>query len=180
MKTTKLFLRLLCLAAMTAPAWCGTAMFTVASTQVTNGTPFTLDVMATNVFDVYAFQFDVVWNPSLLRADLVTEGDFLQLAGSTIFDGGTIDNSAGTITLLFDTLTGATPGASGTGVVATLSFTPVGEGISPVQLANLFVLDSSLNDAGVAGAEGSVSVVPEPGTWAMVGLVLTGLWRRRS
>jgi hypothetical protein len=49
-----------------------------------------------------------------------------------------------------------------------------------VQLANLFVLDSSLNDAGVAGAEGSVSVVPEPGTWAMVGLVLTGLWRRRS
>jgi hypothetical protein len=82
----------------------------------------------------------------VLSAQAVTEGDSLPLSGPTFFDGGTIDNSSGAISLIFDTLSSAVPGASGTGVLAHLSFTALAAGASTLQFANLIALDTMLND----------------------------------
>ena len=115
----------------------------------------------------------------------MTEGDFLPLSGPTFFDGGTIDNGSGTVSLIFDTLSGAVPGASGTGVLAHLSFTALAAGTSTLQFANLIALDSTLNDAGIGTASATVTVgapatdAPEPATWALVGICLCWAVLRR-
>jgi hypothetical protein len=120
----------------------------------------------------------------VLSAQAVTEGDSLPLSGPTFFDGGTIDNSSA-ISLIFDTLSSAVPGASGTGVLAHLSFTALAEGTSTSQFANLIAHDSTLNDAGIGTAGATVTVgapatdAPEPATWALVGLCLCGTVLRR-
>ena len=55
--------------------------------------------MAENVFDLAGWQFDIAFDPTVLEAVGVSEGDFLQTdGGSTFFQSGRIDNAAGKIT----------------------------------------------------------------------------------
>jgi general secretion pathway protein D len=189
MTINRVFLRFAWIAAVTVEACCAGTIST-SSVPAVIGTPLTVDVLANGVFDLYAFQFDLSWNPALLRAESVGEGPFLPLAGSTIFDGGTIDNTSGRVTLVFDTLSSAISGASGTGVLVSVSFTALAEGIWPLQFSNLLVLDSSLNDAGITATDGAVSIVsdpgvpasgvPEPGTLTLMGVGVCGaMWLLR-
>lgn len=162
------------LAIVAAPAcWCGTVQFSNSNIQAATGSTFSVDVLAGGVFDLYAFQFDLAWNPALLTVQSVTEGGFLPLAGPTTFDGGTIDNGAGTVSLTFDTLNGAIPGASGDGVLLSVSFTALAEGTSTLQFLNVLALDSSFNDIGAAFTDSTISIatpagVPEPATYFLV------------
>ena len=186
MKMTTLLLRFALMSIVAATAgWCGTIQFSNSNVQATAGGPIMVDVLASDVFDLYAFQVDLLWDPAVLSAQAVTEGDFLPLSGPTFFDGGTIDNGSGTVSLIFDTLSGAVPGASGTGVLAHLSFTALAAGTSTLQFANLIALDSTLNDAGIGTASATVTVgapatdAPEPATWALVGICLCWAVLRR-
>lgn len=191
MTINKVFLRFAWIAAVTVEACCAGTITTSSLTAVM-GTPFTVDVLANGVFDLYAFQFDLSWNPALLRVESVGEGPFLPLAGSTIFDGGTIDNTSGVLSLVFDTLSSAIPGASGSGVLVSVSFTALAKGISPLQFSNLIVLDSSFNDPGITATDGALSIVsdpvvptsgvPEPGTLTLMGIGLFSAmwWLRRQ
>jgi hypothetical protein len=61
------------------------------------GPSFSLDVLISNVADLYAFQFDLGFDPLILSATGVTEGPFLPSGGTTAFIPGTIDNSGGTV-----------------------------------------------------------------------------------
>ena len=132
-------------------------------------------------------QFDVTWDPRRYAGQLGHRGQFSAIGRADYFDGGTVDNSAGTIAAL-QYVDRGNPGASGTGVVATISFTPVAEGYSAVQFANLLVLDSSLNDAGVVGTDGRYPLCRSPGRgrwWLAIGAWLCqrnfreGGYRRR-
>ncbi len=73
----------------------------------------------TDVSDLYAFQFDLAFDPTILELQSISEGTFLPGAGSTNFFPGTIDNTGGTATATADSLVGAIPGASGSGTLAT-------------------------------------------------------------
>lgn len=140
------------------------------------GGGFSLDVIISNVTDLFAYQFDVAFDPSVLAVQSITEGAFLSGGGSTFFIPGSIDNVAGLISFTANTLIGPITGVNGGGVLAQLNFSAVGAGISSVDLSGVILLDSSLLDISAGVSAGSVQVqsraIPEP---ASVWLVASGI-----
>ena len=68
------------------------------TTETTStGTVVTVDVEIANVSDLYGYQLDLTFDPSILRAVSSTEGTFLSSGGDTFFIPGTNDNVGGTI-----------------------------------------------------------------------------------
>ncbi len=131
------------------------------------GTTFAIDVNIAGVTDLYDFQFDLSFNPTVLQATSVLEGTFLSSGGTTFFIPGTIDNAAGTITSNADTLLTAISGVSGNGTLLLLDFTALTEGTSDLTISDVILQDSTgiVLTSGVTG--GSVTVqgapaVPEP------------------
>ena len=90
--------------------------------QFTVGDTFTLDIRAENVFDLAGWQFDIAFDPTILEAIDVSEGNFLKTdGGTTFFQGGSIDNAAGKITgLSAARLSGG--GVSGVGTLLQVRF----------------------------------------------------------
>ena len=162
------------------PAFATVISIQPSATTVGAGQTFTLDVSITGAADLYAFQFDVGFNPSVLAANSVSEGSFLTSAGTTFFLPGSIDNIGGTITFNADSLVGAIPGASGAGILATLSFTSLATGSSAVGLFNVSAFDSFLEGIVLstpAGSNVTVSGVPEPGSASLlaIGVLVLGV-----
>jgi general secretion pathway protein D len=146
---------------------------------------FTLPVDIAGVSDLYAFQFDLAFDPTILQLLSVSEGSFLPSAGSTIFIPGAIDNMGGTATATADTLVGDIPGASGDGDLVDFTFLAINVGASSVSLSNEFLLDSNFNFIPFTTVDGSVTVfTPEPpglswiGFFAVAGMLLARRWRR--
>ena len=154
------------------------------SSSVSLGSNFTLDVNIANVTDLYAFQFDIGFGPSVLQATNVVEGSFLPSGGFTFFIPGTIDNSAGAITFIADTLLGPGPGVNGSGTLVMLQFLASGVGTSAIDISNLILLDSNLNQIDASVEDGMVTVtspIPEPNGILIVAFALalmTGALRR--
>lgn len=124
---------------------------------------FNIPVNVSDVSDLFAFQFDLSYDPAVLELLSISEGPFLPAAGSTIFVPGTIDNTAGTATVTADTLTGAISGATGSGELAIFSFKNLAQGNSALGLSNVALLDSSLDDIAFTTTDGQfISTIPEP------------------
>jgi hypothetical protein len=128
------------------------------TTNTTAGNTMALNVDISAAPDLFSYQFDIDFNPSVLPATVVTEGSFLPSSGSTFFITGTIDNVAGTIVFTADTLIGPGPGVNRSGVLATIDFTAIGSGTSSVDLANLIFLDSTGAPINVSTTSSSVDV----------------------
>jgi hypothetical protein len=137
-----------------------------ASSTTNVGSAVNLNVNISNVSNLFAFQFDIGFNPSVLSASSVSEGPFLLSGGTTAFVPGTTDNLAGTISFTADSLVGAIPGVSGDGVLATLQLLPLAIGTSPMSLSNITLLDSNFNSIDFTSEDGSITVnaslTPEP------------------
>jgi general secretion pathway protein D len=156
------------------------------SSLTTSSSTFSLDIAVTGVSDLYAFQFDLGFDPTILAATSVTEGTFLPGGGATLFIPGAIDNVGGTISSTADTLQGAIPGVSGSGDLAVINFEVLGPGTSTINIFNAQMLDSNLNGLLFTTNNGSVTVsqvaaAPEPGSVTLLSLGLTGFFlvRRR-
>jgi general secretion pathway protein D len=139
------------------------------------GETFDVLVEISSVSDLYAFQFDISFDPAILSAIDVTEGSFLPGGGFTFFIPGSIDNIAGSISSTADILLSAVSGVSGSGTLADLQFQALTVGTSPVNLSNVILLDSNLSDIPYNTSNGSVSPVPEPSTVLLLGSGLIGL-----
>jgi general secretion pathway protein D len=153
------------------------AVVTVQPGPLGVGQIFTADIDISGVTDLYAFQFDVSFAPQVIAATAVTEGNFLSLGGGTFFFPGTVNNSAGTISFIADSLLGPGSGVSGSGVLAHVMFHGVGQGMSPISLSNLEFLDSTLSPIVVSAVAGtSPTIAPEPSSLAFLvcGLMLLG------
>ena len=96
--------------------------YTFSQTPIHTGDTFTLDIRAENITDLAGWQFDIAFDPTVLEAIDVSEGDFLKSSGgTTFFQGGSIDNAAGKITgLSAARLSGG--GVSGTGTLLQVRF----------------------------------------------------------
>ena len=172
MKTTIRFLAVW-LGAWAMPSVWAASVSVVNPATVTPGNPFQASVWANQVTDLYAYQFDLTFDPSILQLVDIQEGPFLASGGATVFLPGLIDNTLGTATFTIGSLVGPIAGVSGTGDLADLFFTSAGTGTSPLDLSNVEALDSSLSDIPVSQRDGSVdvetAVTPEPGIpWWMV------------
>lgn len=150
------------------------------------GDLFNVFVEVDSVIDLFAFQFDLNFDPAVLFANSTSEGAFLRSDGdATFFIPGTIDNSSGSITFTSDTLIGAILGISGSGVLANINFHALAEGSSEVSLSNVVLLDSNIMDIQSETLDGTVwtksgTAVPEPGILIFLssGLIWLGFKKR--
>ncbi|MCV2351251.1 cohesin domain-containing protein [Paucibacter sp. Y2R2-4] len=141
------------------------------------GSTVSLDVLISGISDLYGYQFSLSFDPKILQASGVSEGSFLSSGGNTFGGNGTIDNSLGSIELVFNSLIGAVPGVSGNGTLAQISFNVTGAGSSTLNFSDVIFLDSSLADLPVQIQNGSLQAlpVPEPASYLMLAAGLAGL-----
>ncbi len=175
------------LALLAAPALATTLTFAAPPAAVRAGDSFTLDVGVADVADLYAFQFDVGFDPAILQAKAALEGDFLSAGGrTTLFWPGSIDNLAGTVSFAANTLVGPGPGVTGSGWVVHLSFQALTAGRSELTFGNVVLLDSALAEIAATplGSAVSVTSVPEPASVALyamgLALLMTSARRMRN
>ncbi len=114
------------------------------------GDTFALDILAENVTDFAGWQFDIVFDPIILEALNVSEGDFLKTdGGTTFFQGGSIDNAVGKIGGLSAARL-STQGVSGTGTLLQVRFKAKAAGETELALRN-FEFAASTGDSIPAG-----------------------------
>jgi len=121
------------------------------STQVvvTAGTPFSVDVIVENVTEMGAGQATLHFEPNTMSVSQVTEGDFLKSAGTTLGAGlENINNANGRVTFFY-CLTKQGSGITGSGTLATVSFTT-----DPSSASGMFNL--SLTDTMLVNGTGSL------------------------
>ena len=117
--------------------------YTLSKTPINGGDTFTLDLSARNVMDLADWRFDISFNPSVLEVLEVNEGDFMkQNGGSTLFQKGTIDNTAGKIEGLSSSILADT-GVNGTGVLLSVTFKAKTEVETRIALHNFQLLTFS-------------------------------------
>ena len=112
------------------------------TTPVPLGDTFTLRLNAEKIDDLAGWQTDIAFDPDVLEAVEVNEGNFLKTGGvSTFFLRGTIDNKAGKITQINTArLSG---GVDGTGILLSVTFTAKAVGDTRITLSNLQAGNSS-------------------------------------
>ena len=110
--------------------------YTFSQTPIHTGDTFTLDILAENITNLAGWQFDIAFDPAILEAINVTEGDFLKTdGGTTFFQSGSIDNASGKITGLSAARLSA-QGVSGTGVLLQVRFKAKSGGETELALQN--------------------------------------------
>jgi hypothetical protein len=113
------------------------------STQtIAAGTTFTISIPCVPNQAIKAFELQIAYNPSLLKANSVSKGTIFR-SYSTFFNDGTIDNTKGTITSIYDIILG-TGSTSSSGTLVTISFTAkTTTGTSAISLKNVGILNSA-------------------------------------
>lgn len=155
---------------------------TAAPNPATVGGTLNVNVSIAGVSDLYAYQFSLLFDSALFQATSSAEGGFLASGGSTFADGGTVDNTLGSISFVFDTLVGAVPGVSGSGSLFDFSFDVIGAGNGVFSFTDVLFLDSQLIDITVQADGQTVAAVPEPSAYWLLAIGLAGLAvaRRRN
>ena len=110
--------------------------YTFSPTPIHLGDTFTLNIHAENISDLAGWQFDIAFDPAVLEAINVSEGDFLKTdGGNTFFQSGSIDNAAGKIAGL-SAIRLSTQGVTGTGTVLQVTFKAKSPGETELTLQN--------------------------------------------
>lgn len=130
------------------------------ATQV--GSTVTYNIAIDDIADLYAYQFSINYDARYLRALNVTEGTFLGTAGSTV--SGVLGMEPGFIDFVYGSLLGPIPGASGSGLLASITFEAIAAGTSALSFADVIFLDRAGNDIpGLSALSGEGVVLAEPG-----------------
>lgn len=109
------------------------------------GSTFALSLRVDDAVDLYAFQLDLRFDPALISAGAMSEGTLLASIGPTSFMPGMVDNPAGTITFIANSLIGPVPGATGDGTLVEFMFQALNGGAATFNMENVLLLDSAFN-----------------------------------
>ncbi|MEW6607172.1 MAG: cohesin domain-containing protein [bacterium] len=138
------------------------------------GEEFEVAIVAKAVHNLFAYQFDVQFDPTILEVVSVTEGDFPGTDGaSTVWQVPVI--GTGTIINAGATRLGTQTGVSGTGTLAVVRFKAKTIGTSTVDLLNVILTDNSYPIPQTIPAvieDGTVTIIPYVDLWVTkVGLL---------
>jgi hypothetical protein len=126
---------------------------TPSNTVVAPESSFTVNISCVPGQPIKGYELKLSFDPSLLQADVVSEGDIF--AGySTFFNNGTINNTAGTIIDIYGLILGS-GNVSSPGTLISISFT--GKLLSGTSSLNLY-------DVGISNESAYVSLVINNGT----------------
>jgi hypothetical protein len=121
---------------------------------------FSVDIYVSPSISINAVSFDILsFDPTLIHANSVVEGDLFEGAPSTLFNPGVIDNTLGEIRDVFDLTVPATYTVNGPGILCTISFTAQQNlGITPLGLTEVSVSNKTGGHASVTVINGTVMV----------------------
>ena len=110
--------------------------YVFSESSIHSGDIFTVDIRTQAAIDLAGWQFDVAFDPSILEAIEVSEGEFLKIdGGSSFFQAGRIDNASGKITGLNAARLGDR-GATGSGAILHVKFKAKSTGETQISLHN--------------------------------------------
>jgi hypothetical protein len=150
-------------------------------TNVVEGDPFSVDIIITGVEAAHplnGFEFDLDFDPSVIAAVSVSSGGFLL---SPVFP---VQSIVGATSVEFAEVTLLAAGASGDGVLATISFIAMGTGISALDLNDVILTEpfgvqlfpDRIDDGSV-----TVAAIPEPNAGLVFGIGFSVVvWRCRT
>ena len=138
----------------------GTAIVSVSAPAqtVTSGTRFIVNINVQPNTAIAGAQFSLSFNPSLISANSVSEGNLLKQGGaSTYFMAGKIDNANGTVSGVTGTIVTRGGTVSTPGTLASIAFTAgTARGASPITLSTLIVGDVNGQAVTVSAVNGQV------------------------
>ena len=157
------------------------------SATVNVGDTFKVPISVFGATNLMAFQFDLSYNSTILTAlsftDLGSDFDLATTEGGGALTGISGFFFPGLLSGVADSMSGASAGLTGNGVIAQIEFKALASGISPLTLSNVFL---DFSDAGFSAVNGQVCVnganasgdgstvpggqVPEPSTLALLSL----------
>jgi hypothetical protein len=152
-----------------------TVSFSPQSTRVWGtGAAFAVDVVVSNVANLYGWQFTLYYDSSLLNGTGITEGPFLRNIGNTYVVSSLNDNYNAThgIVTAACSLLGNVAGASGSGTLATIVFTSKTFGNCLLTLSKTKLGDPQSQDITHNVLIGAVEVVPPVHDVAVKSVVL--------
>ncbi|MFH1962654.1 MAG: cohesin domain-containing protein [bacterium] len=115
-----------------------------------------VNIIAEGVNDLFGAAFDVIFNPDILEAATITEGNFLSQDGNPTHFIKKVDNGRIIIGM---TRQGQVYGVSGGGVLCKIIFNAKQEGKCLLLFENISLEDSSINLLGATSTIGTITVV---------------------
>lgn len=132
------------------------------------GETFTVDVKISNAVDVFAWDFKLSWNASILNFTGIEEGGFLTgfEQAPTYFVNKTYQDEEGLdyIGVACTLLGPDTPGVTGTGILATVTFLAESRGETDLDLYDTQLRDSRINPIEHTATDGLFSNIVSPPT----------------
>ncbi|AKB29743.1 hypothetical protein MSSIT_3024 [Methanosarcina siciliae T4/M] len=131
--------------------------------NVAPGAQFDLGIKIDPSTPINGAQLDFIFDSSMVSATGVTEGDiFKQSEASTVFNSGTIDNSAGIVKNVYGYILGAVK-VSAPGTFATVDLTAGNRtGMAEFNLSNVIISDTSSRSAPYTVTNASVLIDTAP------------------
>jgi hypothetical protein len=119
-------------------------VFSPSSQQVGIGVNFDVNISVSDVIDLYSYQFDLNYNPSVLQYVSASPGPFLSSDGTSVFPFFPNPSTPGFLDNFAATRMGVSYGVSGSGVIATIRFRSLSAGTSNLVFSNELLYDSTL------------------------------------
>jgi hypothetical protein len=132
------------------------------SQQVPVGDTFTAEIRVAEAADLGGFEFTLSFDPAVVSVEDVRVGGFISSTNRSVAEyGPLVDNTAGTASqIAFSFSKPALAGASGSGLLATVTLHALAEGTSTLTLTRAQLATTlAQSQAGLIRTDGSVTVV---------------------
>lgn len=124
--------------------------------SVSSGSDFNFNVLAETSDRVYGAQFTLNFNPAMVDAVSAAAGGFLGQGGASVHEATSM--GSGSITFAV-TRTGTSTGATGSGVLATVTLHAKSAGTTPLDFSGIkLIRPPTLEDISYSSAGGSVTI----------------------
>ncbi|MEX0786025.1 MAG: cohesin domain-containing protein, partial [Dehalococcoidia bacterium] len=127
------------------------------ASQTTGGPTASVDIEVQNATDLAAYTFTLTYDNTILSFVGVSNGGFLGSTGRTV-DCPAPSQTATSFTFSCTT-TGGQAGPNGSGVLATVTFGTVANGVSPLTLTSVTLTDTASSPASPTTGGGSITVL---------------------